>query len=200
VADTKDQADFLPGPVAVRVCSGKEARYEWRTPAGSVGRVKSFHGNFGVLVRAYTYIRMHGPDGLRAIAENAVLNANYLQARLKGTWPVPHGDRTCMHEFVAQGKLAAAPDIRALDVSKRLIDHGFHPPTNYFPLIVPEALMIEPTETESRETLDRFVEAMLAIAREAAENPALLHDAPHSSPVQRMDEVKAAKELKLTAR
>ncbi len=105
-----------------------------------------------------------------------------------------------MHEFVAQGKLAAAPDVRALDVSKRLIDHGFHPPTNYFPLIVPEALMIEPTETESMETLDSFVNAMLTIAREAAEHPELLHDAPHNSPVQRMDEVKAAKELKVTAR
>ncbi len=104
-----------------------------------------------------------------------------------------------MHEFVAQGKLQAAPDIRALDVSKRLIDHGFHPPTNYFPLIVPEALMIEPTETESLETLDAFAQAMLTIAREAAENPELLHDAPHSSPVRRLDEVKAARDLKVTA-
>ena len=161
--------------------------------------MKSFHGNFGVLVRAYTYIRMLGAPGLRAVAENAVLNANYLQARLKDTYPVPHGDRTCMHEFVAQGKIAAAPDIRALDISKRLIDHGFHPPTNYFPLIVPEALMIEPTETESRETLDSFVDAMKTIAREAAADPALLHDAPHASPVRRLDEVKAAKELKVTA-
>jgi glycine dehydrogenase subunit 2 len=161
--------------------------------------VKSFQGNFGVLVRAYTYIRMHGPEGLRAIAENAVLNANYLQARLKDVYPVPHGDRTCMHEFVAQGKLAAAPDIRALDISKRLIDHGFHPPTNYFPLIVPEALMIEPTETESLETLDRFVDAMRTIAKEAVSAPELLHDAPHASPVRRMDEVKAARELRVTA-
>jgi glycine dehydrogenase subunit 2 len=192
-------ADFLPGPVASRVGTGKEARWEWRVPRHSVGRVKSFNGNFGVLVRAWTYIRMQGPDGLLAVAENAVLNANYLQARLKDTYPVPHGDRTCMHEFVAQGKLAAAPDVRALDISKRLIDHGFHPPTNYFPLIVPEALMIEPTETESRETLDAFADALLVIAREAVENPALLHDAPHASPVQRLDEVKAARELRLTA-
>ncbi len=198
-------ADYLPGPVAARAgtSGGKgresDARFEWKTPARSIGRVKSFHGNFGILVRAWTYIRMHGAEGLRAVAENAVLNANYLQARLKDTFPVPHGDRTCMHEFVAQGKLSAAPDVRALDVSKRLIDYGFHPPTNYFPLIVPEALMIEPTETESRETLDRFAEAMLAIAREAVDNPALLHDAPHDSPVRRLDEVKAAKELRLTA-
>ncbi len=161
--------------------------------------MKSFHGNFGVLVRAYTYIRMLGAEGLRAVAENAVLNANYLQARLRGTYPVPYGERTCMHEFVAQGKIAGAPDVRALDVSKRLIDNGFHPPTNYFPLIVPEALMIEPTETESIETLDAFVEALQAIAREAVEHPALLHDAPHDSPVRRLDEVKAARELKVTA-
>jgi glycine dehydrogenase subunit 2 len=192
-------AGFLPGPVVVRSGSGGEARHEWSTPKNTIGRVKSFHGNFGVLVRAYTYIRMLGAAGLRAVAENAVLNANYLQARLKDTFPVPHGGRTCMHEFVAQGKIAAAPDIRALDISKRLIDHGFHPPTNYFPLIVPEALMIEPTETESRETLDSFVDAMKTIAREAARDPALLHDAPHDSPVRRLDEVKAAKELRVTA-
>jgi len=195
-------AEFLPGPLAAPVKgtgAAGETRYEWRTPPRSIGRVKSFHGNFGVLVRAYTYIRMLGAEGLRAVAENAVLNANYLQARLKDIYPVPHGDRTCMHEFVAQGKIAGAPDIRALDISKRLIDHGFHPPTNYFPLIVPEALMIEPTETESRETLDSFIEAMRAIAREAVSDPALLHDAPHASPVRRLDEVKAAKELKVTA-
>jgi glycine dehydrogenase subunit 2 len=190
---------FLPGPVAVSVGSGPDARFEWKIPEHSIGRVRSFHGNFGVLVRAYTYIRMLGPNGLRAVAENAVLNANYLQARLKDVYPVPHGDRLCMHEFVAQGKLQGAPDIRALDIAKRLIDHGFHPPTNYFPLIVPEALMIEPTETESLETLDRFAEAMLTIAREAAANPELLHDAPHSSPVRRLDEVKAARELKVTS-
>jgi glycine dehydrogenase subunit 2 len=192
-------AEFLPGPLAARVAAGGEPRYEWRMPSRTIGRVKSFNGNFGVLVRAYTYIRMLGAEGLRAVAENAVLNANYLQARLKDIYPVPHGDRTCMHEFVAQGKIAGAPDIRALDISKRLIDLGFHPPTNYFPLIVPEALMIEPTETESRETLDSFIEAMRTIAREAVSDPALLHDAPHSSPVRRLDEVKAAKELKVTA-
>ena len=192
-------ATFLPGPVAVMKGTGDAATFEWKTPEQSIGRVRSFHGNFGVLVRAYTYIRMLGPQGLRAVAENAVLNANYLQARLKDVYPVPHGDRLCMHEFVAQGKLQAAPDIRALDIAKRLIDHGFHPPTNYFPLIVPEALMIEPTETESLETLDAFAQAMLTIAREAAENPELLHDAPHSSPVRRLDEVKAARDLKVTA-
>jgi glycine dehydrogenase subunit 2 len=192
-------AELLPGPLAVKTGTGAAARYAWRTPARSIGRMKSFNGNFGVLVRAYTYIRMLGPDGLRAVAENAVLNANYLQARLKDAYPIPHADRACMHEFVAQGTFAAAPDLRALDVSKRLIDYGYHPPTNYFPLIVPEALMIEPTETESLETLDGFVDAMNAIAREAAESPELLHDAPHASPVRRMDEVKAARDLKVTA-
>jgi glycine dehydrogenase subunit 2 len=199
VGVVKALADYLPGPVVAPTGAGAEARYEWRTPARSIGRVRSFHGNFGVLVRAYTYIRMLGAPGLRAVAENAVLNANYLQARLKDVYPVPHGDRACMHEFVAQGKLAGAPDIRALDISKRLIDYGFHPPTNYFPLIVPEALMIEPTETESVETLDRFVEAMRAIAHEAESDPGLLHDAPHASPVRRLDEVRAAKELRVTA-
>jgi glycine dehydrogenase subunit 2 len=192
-------APYLPGPVVEGRKDVGGARYEWRTPERSIGRVKSFHGNFGVLVRAYTYIRMLGGAGLRAVAENAVLNANYLQSRLKEEYPVPYGERTCMHEFVAQGKIRQAPDIRALDVSKRLIDYGFHPPTNYFPLIVPEALMIEPTETESRETLDRFADAMLAIAREARDNPELLHDAPHNAPTRRLDEVKAARELKVTA-
>ena len=165
----------------------------------NVGRVKSFHGNFGVLVRAFTYIRMHGAEGLRAVAENAVLNANYLQALIRDAYPVPFGGRPCMHEFVAQGKLASAPGVHALDIAKRLIDYGFHPPTNYFPLIVHEALMIEPTETESRETLDRFADALHEIAREAVTDPALLHDAPHDSPVRRLDEVKAARDLKVIA-
>jgi glycine dehydrogenase subunit 2 len=196
VGVTEKLAEYLPGPI---VSDSGSRRFTWCMPARSIGRIKSFHGNFGILVRAYVYIRMLGPDGLRAVAENAVLNANYLQARLKGTFPVPHGDRTCMHEFVAQGKLASAPDIRALDISKRLIDYGFHPPTNYFPLIVPEALMIEPTETESIETLDRFADALLEIAQEASAHPELLHEAPHSSPVRRLDEVKAARELKVTA-
>jgi glycine dehydrogenase subunit 2 len=219
VGVTQELADYLPGPiVAVTGTSdhvgddkgpavhgtrteepGTRKSFGWRMPSKSIGRIKSFHGNFGILVRAYVYIRMLGVDGLRAVAENAVLNANYLQARLKGVYPAPYGDRMCMHELVVQGKLADAPDIRALDISKRLIDYGFHPPTNYFPLIVPEALMIEPTETESVETLDRFADALLEIAREASTNPELLHEAPHSSPVRRLDEVKAARDLKVTA-
>jgi len=193
---------FLPGPIVVMRDSddGDEDApiYEFFTPPQSIGRMRAFHGNFGMHLRAYTYMRVHGEEGLRANTLNAVLNANYIQARLKGHYPLPVGaSRHCMHEVVAQGKLADAPDIRALDIAKRLMDKGFHPPTNYFPLIVPESLMIEPTETESMQEMDRFVEAMLEIAQEARENPQLLKDAPHTAPMRRMDEVKAAKELVL---
>lgn len=186
--------EYLPGPIVVK---DDEGFYRWHMPARSIGRVKTFWGNFGVLVRAYTYIRMHGAEGLRQVSENAVLNANYLQARLRGIYPIPHGDRTCMHEFVAQGILKDAAEIRTMDIAKRLIDFGFHPPTVYFPLITPEALMIEPTETESKETLDAFADALIAIAEEARTQPELLKTAPHNAPVRRLDEVKAAKDLVL---
>jgi glycine dehydrogenase subunit 2 len=192
-------APYLPGPMVDREMTEEGPRYVWRMPERSIGRVKSFWGNFGVLVRAYTYIRLLGAEGLRAVAENAVLNANYLRARLKGVYPIPYGERTCMHEFVAQGRIEGAPEIRALDICKRLMDYGFHPPTMYFPLIVPEALMIEPTETESKETLDAFVEAMIKIAEEARTHPELLRMAPHQAPMRRLDEVRAARELKLCA-
>ncbi len=195
VGVTAELADYLPGPIVAQ----RDGAYHWYMPPRSIGRVKAFYGNFGVLVRAYTYIRMLGAAGLRAVSENAVLNANYLQARLRDVYPVPHGDRTCMHEFVAQGILPDAPGIRTMDIAKRLIDFGFHPPTVYFPLIVPEALMIEPTETESKETLDAFAEALLRIAEEARSDPELLHSAPHTAPVRRLDEVKAAKDLVLCA-
>lgn len=188
-------ADYLPGPV---VAKDDDDMYRWHMPAQTIGRVKTFWGNFGVLVRAYTYIRMHGAQGLREISENAVLNANYLQARLKDVYPIPHADRTCMHEFVAQGKLAGAPGINTMDIAKRLMDYNFHPPTVYFPLIVSEALMIEPTETESKETLDAFADALLAIAEEAKTQPELLKTAPHNAPLKRLDEVKAAKDLVLS--
>jgi glycine dehydrogenase subunit 2 len=206
-------ADYLPGPIVARYESqtfevsetlrqaqgglSKVSSLRWYMPPKSIGRVKAFHGNFGILVRAYTYIRMHGAEGLRQVSENAVLNANYLQARLKGVYPIPHGDRVCMHEFVAQGILKAAPGIRTMDIAKRLMDFGFHPPTVYFPLIVPEALMIEPTETESKETLDAFADALIQIAEEARTQPELLKTAPHTAPVKRLDEVKAAKDLVL---
>ncbi|OGO27139.1 MAG: glycine dehydrogenase (aminomethyl-transferring) [Chloroflexi bacterium RBG_16_52_11] len=193
--------DFLPGPIVGIVEEGGEDEdlpplYGFVTPARSIGRVKAFHGHFGMVVRAYTYMRMHGKEGLRLISETAVLNANYLQARLRETYHIPY-DRVCMHEFVAEGRWADAPEIHALDVAKRLMDFGFHPPTNYFPLIVHEALMIEPTETESKQTLDAFADALIEIAREARQNPDLLQTAPHNTPVGRLDEVKAAKDLVL---
>jgi glycine dehydrogenase subunit 2 len=191
--------DFLPDPIVGIIEPGDEEippLYGWITPPKSIGRVKSFQGHFGMIVRAYTYIRMHGPEGLRSIAEHAVLNANYLLARLRHTYHVPY-DRICMHEFVMEGHWDALPDVHALDISKRLMDYNFHPPTNYFPLIVHEALMIEPTETESKETLDAFADALLHIAAEAHEDPELLKTAPHTTPFGRLDEVKAAKELVL---
>jgi glycine dehydrogenase subunit 2 len=187
-------AAYLPGPIVAR---NEEDEYVWEMPAQTIGRVKAYYGNFGVLVRAYTYIRMHGAEGLRQVSENAVLNANYLQARLRGVYPIPHGDRTCMHEFVAQGKLEGAPGIITMDIAKRLMDFGMHPPTVYFPLIVAEALMIEPTETESKETMDFFADTMIQIAEEAKTQPDLLKSAPHNAPLKRLDEVKAAKEMVL---
>jgi glycine dehydrogenase subunit 2 len=191
--------DFLPGPVIDVIESGDDELpplYGPVYPPKSIGRVKSFFGHFGMMVRAYTYIRMHGPDGLRKVSEYAVLNANYLMASLKDVYPLPY-DRTCMHEFVLEGRLPDTTDIHALDIAKRLMDYNFHPPTNYFPLIVHEALMIEPTETESKEILDAFVDAMRRIAEEARAQPELLKEAPHFTPVGRVDEVKAAKELVL---
>ena len=190
-------ADFLPGPIVTvdpERSEGDAEFYTFVNPSKSIGRVKAFYGHFGVLVKAYTYIRMLGPDGLRRAAEYAVLNANYLMSRIKDTYRVPY-DRICMHEFVCEGCFPDAPDVHALDVSKRLIDYGFHPPTNYFPLIVHEALMPEPTETESKETLDEFADALLRIAEEAHTDPDLLHEAPHNASVRRLDEVRAAKEL-----
>jgi glycine dehydrogenase subunit 2 len=194
--------DFLPGPIVEVIEAGDEDEaplFGLVMPDQSIGRVKAFHGHFGMLVRAYTYIRMQGKAGMRAISDHAVLNANYLRVRLRGTYHIPY-DRICMHEFVAEGRWAEAPDIRALDVAKRLMDFGFHPPTNYFPLIVHEALMIEPTESESKQVLDAFAEVMLKIAEEARTNPDVLHSAPHVTPVGRLDEVKAAKDLVLCCR
>jgi glycine dehydrogenase subunit 2 len=188
-------ADYLPGPVVAVKPEGSsdDPKYEPVSPPKSIGRMCSFFGNFGMLVRAYAYIRLLGGEGLCQNSMHAVLNANYLRSRLHDLYPVPY-DRINMHEFVCQG----GPDgsgIRAIDVSKRLMDYGFHPPTNYFPLIVPEALMIEPTETESRETLDAFIDAMRRIAEEAREDPALLRTAPQEMPVGRLDETRAARQL-----
>ena len=180
---------FLPAPAIVR--EGDAFRLDYDRPT-SIGKVRGFCGPFGVFVRSYAFIRAYGPE-LRAMSEAAVLNANYMLARLRDVYELPF-DRLCMHEFVLSARgLKREHGVSALDVAKRLMDYGFHPPTIYFPLIVPEALMIEPTETEAKETLDDFVEAMRSIAREAAEDPRLVKDAPHSRPVRRLDEVKAAK-------
>ena len=201
VAVAAHLVDFLPDPVVDIIDPGDEENglpplYGLVTPPQTIGRVKAFHGHFGMFVRAYTYIRMHSAAGLREVSEYAVLNANYLLALLRDTYHIPY-DRICMHEFVAEGRWADAPDIHALDIAKRLMDFNFHPPTNYFPLIVHEALMIEPTETESKETLDAFAAAMINIAEEARTNPEILTSAPHNTPFGRLDEVKAAKELVL---
>lgn len=192
-------APFLPGPLVIAEPGGEAGMppaYSLVKPEKSIGRVSSFFGSFGMLVRAYAYIRLHGEAGLRANAMHAVLNANYLRARLRETFRVPF-DRINMHEFVCEGRIDGSP-VRAIDIAKRLLDYGIHPPTNYFPLTVREALMVEPTESESKETLDAFVDAMLQIAHEASETPALVQDAPHTAPVRRVDEVKAARALKLT--
>ncbi|MDR1131077.1 MAG: aminomethyl-transferring glycine dehydrogenase subunit GcvPB [Oscillospiraceae bacterium] len=160
--------------------------------AESIGRLKSFYGNFGVLLKAWCYIKMLGAEGLKEASQNAVLNANYIKESLKGLYKLPY-DRPCMHEFVFDGLASGAPGVKTLDVAKRLIDLGFHPPTVYFPLIVENALMIEPTETESLADLDAFIAAMERIAREATAAPELLKEAPQSAPVRRVDELRAAK-------
>jgi glycine dehydrogenase subunit 2 len=181
-------APYLPAPL---VGKREDGTYylDYDRPH-SIGRVRSFFGNTGVLFRAYCYIKSQGPDGLKAIAQHAVLNANYLMSLVKDVFPVPLGER-CMHEFVASARnLMKERGVRAMDVAKRLLDYGFHAPTVYFPLIVPEAMMIEPTETESRETLEAFAAALRAIA---SEDPAVLHDAPLTTPVCRPDEVAAAR-------
>lgn len=203
VGVSKALQPFLPGPIVdreqvkVKEEESGETEIYWhyffKEPEQSIGRLKSFYGNFTVLMRAYTYIRMMGAEGLRAASENAVINANYLRAKLKGVYPLPY-DHVCMHEFVLSGRLPDAPGVHTVDIVKRLMDYGFHPPTVYFPLIVPEALMIEPTETESVETLDAFATALTEIAREAREEPELLHSAPHVTPVSRLDEVRAARQ------
>jgi glycine dehydrogenase subunit 2 len=189
-----DLSPFLPGPIVVKADGPGAAKgagaFRLSMPPSSIGRLKAFYGNFGILVRAYVYLRMLEGPGLRRLAETAVLNANYLKSLVEGEYAVKY-PRRCMHEFVAQGNLAEG--VHTLDVAKRLIDLGFHPPTIYFPLIVPEALMIEPTETESKKSLDEFAEALLRIAREAKSEPELLHAAPATTPIGRLDEVAAAR-------
>jgi glycine dehydrogenase subunit 2 len=188
IAVRKNLAPYLPAPLVAK--AGDTYQLDYDRPR-SIGRVRSFFGNVGILVRGYYYIRTLGPRGLREVSEIAVLNANYLLALIKDAYEVPHGDR-CMHEFVASARaLRRERRISAMDVAKRLLDFGYHAPTVYFPLVVPEAMMIEPTETESKQTLDAFAATLLCIREEDAD---FLHDAPHTLGVSRPDEVKAAKE------
>ncbi|HEY7293653.1 MAG TPA: aminomethyl-transferring glycine dehydrogenase subunit GcvPB, partial [Dehalococcoidia bacterium] len=190
IAVSEALAPYLPEPYVV--FDEAAGRYRLMRPDHSIGRLGAFHGNSGVLVRAYAYLRTLGAAGLREMSEGAVINANYVQARLKGAYALPY-DRSCMHETVFSGSRQRAKGVRTLDIAKRLIDYGFHPPTVYFPLIVDEALMIEPTEAEGKAAIDAFCEAMLAIAREAEEQPQLLRDAPHQAPLRRLDEATAAR-------
>ncbi|MBA3551527.1 MAG: aminomethyl-transferring glycine dehydrogenase subunit GcvPB [Actinobacteria bacterium] len=195
VGVTERLEPFLPAPVVGFDPEGE--RYFWDSDRpDSIGRVHGFCGNFGVLVRAFAYVFGHGRDGLREVGERAVLNANYLATRVRGAYPLAYAGRP-MHEFVATAKRFRSHGVRAMDIAKRLIDLGFHPPTVYFPLVVEEALMVEPTETESMETLDAFAEALLQVAREAEADPTPLREAPTTTPVRRLDEAKAARELKL---
>jgi glycine dehydrogenase subunit 2 len=181
---------FLPAPL---VAKREDGTFCLKTDiTQSIGRVKGFYGNFGILVRAYTYIRTLGPEGLRQVSENAVLNANYMLRRLAPYFDVPF-DRACKHEFVLSGTRQKKLGVRTLDIAKRLLDFGYHPPTIYFPLNVEECIMIEPTETESKETLDAFVDTLIQIAREAEENPDLVRNAPYTTTVKRLDEALAAR-------
>ncbi|MFC1475738.1 aminomethyl-transferring glycine dehydrogenase subunit GcvPB [Candidatus Zixiibacteriota bacterium] len=197
VGVTTELAEFLPTPriACVKVNGDKFYRRE-DVGKYSIGRVHSFDGNFGIMVRAYAYIRTLGPEGLRRVAENAILNANYLASQLIDHYDLPY-PLPCQHEFVLSANRQKKQGVRAGEIGKRLLDFGVHAPTVYFPLIVPEALMIEPTETESKESLDRFAEILIQIAGEAQTDPDLVNSAPHTTPILRLDEAKAAKDLDL---
>ncbi|MCD4702061.1 MAG: aminomethyl-transferring glycine dehydrogenase subunit GcvPB [Candidatus Aegiribacteria sp.] len=192
VACTEELARFLPDPAVIRENDGS---FRLCRKQDSFGRLLAFQGNTGVLYKAYAYIRTLGAEGLREVSENAVISANYLKAKLRDYFDNPFDNGPCMHEFVLSGDRQAKQGVKTLDIAKRLLDYGFHAPTVYFPLIVHEALMIEPTETESLEDIDAFAEAMISIAGEAVEKPYLVTDAPINTPVLRLDEVKAVKDL-----
>ncbi|QFF99420.1 glycine dehydrogenase subunit 2 [Psychrobacillus glaciei] len=185
-----DLIPFLPSPVLVK--EDEKYTFDYNRPQ-TIGRVKPFYGNFGINVRAYTYIRSMGPDGLKAVTEYAVLNANYMMRRLEEYFDLPY-NRHCKHEFVLSGRRQKKLGVRTLDMAKRLLDFGYHPPTIYFPLNVEEGMMIEPTETESKETLDAFCDAMIQIAKEVEENPEIVQNAPHTTVINRLDETKAARQ------
>jgi glycine dehydrogenase subunit 2 len=183
---------YLAAPVVTQNGNGESPAYGLTIPERSIGKISSFHGNFGVLVRAYTYIRTMGAEGLKSVSGNAVLNANYIMEALKDIYYLPY-DRRCMHEVVFSADWQRARGVSGLEVAKRLLDYGYHAPTMYFPLIVHEALMIEPTETETRETLDTFIQTLRDIDRESSEDPELVQHAPHTTPVSRLDEAGAAR-------
>jgi glycine dehydrogenase subunit 2 len=188
---------YLPSPRVLRQDDGTFRLERAAERPTSIGRMRSFVGNTGVLVRAYAYIRAHGASGLREVSDDAVLAANNLKSRLADTFDLPY-DRPCKHEFVGSASsLKARTGVRTLDIAKRLIDFGYHPPTIYFPLIVDEGMLIEPTETESVETLDAFADALIAIAAEAERDPDMVTSAPHTAPVRRLDEATAARQPNL---
>ena len=184
-----DLIPYLPKPLVIK--QGEQFVLDYDRPQ-SIGRVKPYYGNFGINVRAYTYIRSMGPDGLKAVTENAVINANYMMRRLEPYFDLPY-NRHCKHEFVLSGRRQKKLGVRTLDIAKRLLDFGYHPPTIYFPLNVEEGMMIEPTETESKETLDAFIDAMIQIAKEAEETPEIVQEAPHTTVIKRLDETLAAR-------
>ena len=196
VCVTAELADFLPGPIAAY--DEQTDIYSWHYPDASIGRVKTWYGNFGVLVRAYTYIKMLGAQGLRDAAEQAIISANYLRVHMQDLFRIPF-NRACMHEFVMSDAWQKRDEgVSTLDMAKRLLDYGFHPPTIYFPLLVEGAMMVEPTETEPLDKLDEFIGAMKRIVDEAKENPEMLHDAPYHTPVRRLDEAGAARNVDVT--
>lgn len=189
VGVTAELEPYLPKPILKK--EGEQFFFEYDRPY-SIGRVKPYYGNFGINVRAYTYIRTMGPEGLKKVSEYAVINANYMMRRLQEEFELPF-DRHCKHEFILSGKRQKKLGVRTLDMAKRLLDFGYHPPTIYFPINVEEALMIEPTETESKETLDAFIDAMIQISNEAKNDPEKVQEAPHTTIVSRMDETQAAR-------
>jgi glycine dehydrogenase subunit 2 len=193
IAVVEKLSKFLPVPRVVK--NGPAFKLSDNFPE-SIGKVLGLYGNFGVMVRAYVYISLLGLEGIKSVSRNAILNANYLRVKLADKFLVPY-NRICMHEFVASGDNHRQLGIKTFDIAKRLLDFGIHAPTVYFPLIVKEAIMVEPTETESKQTLDEFVEAMLTIDKEAHENPERLHEAPISTPVRRLNELKANKDLNI---
>ena len=197
VGVVEELVPFLPAPIVQRDDVTGTFRWDDDRPR-SIGRLHGYHGNAAVLVRAYAYVFLHGADGLKAVSELAALNANYLAALIADDFPLAFPDGRPMHEFVATAKpLKDETGIRAMDVAKRLIDLGYHPSTVYFPLVVDEAMMVEPTETETKETLEGFAEAIRQAAAEARTDPDLLHEAPVTTPVRRLDETRAARHLKL---